>query len=416
MKNRFIITDVEIDKNQIRSHYITEGSNAWKDCFSNECSYIEIIYSQLVSSVPKGIGVIPLICNVLPIVWLMNAEIIVDELDKSFYDSIEEFKNGYIKMYPELQFQGLVTVNNLIPYTYNDNISAVLFSGGVDAFNTLFSSIDESPSLITLWGADISFDNEKGWKPVQQQVEKVADIFKLSYYIVRTNFRKIVSETNVTKFLQEKNSKLEWWHDFQHGIGIISHAAPIAYQYGIGTLYIASSFTAADTYTCASDPTIDNYVRFGKTKVVHDGYEYNRQMKIRNICNFAEKHHLKVPLRVCWESNTGDNCCSCEKCYRTMMGILAEGKDPRQLGFSKYNAVVRKNMLHDLRYGFIAKYNNFRYRYIQQRLREIYTDKNCPKDLKWFYRLKFKKDMSPWDKFWSRCWRKWKTLSRKDRK
>lgn len=410
MKNQFIVTEVEVHQNQILCYYTIQGNTSWHNCFPKEYSCLEVTYSQSIGDVPKGVAVIPLLCDVLPIVWLMDAEIVVDELDQSFYNSIAGFKNGYIKMYPELKFGGLVTAKKLISYTYNTEKSAVLFSGGVDAFNTLFSNMAEHPALITLWGADIACDNEEGWKPVQQQVEETAAKFDLSYYIVRTNFRKIISEATMTNFVQEKNHALGWWHDFQHGIGIISHVAPIAYQYGIGKVYIASSFTAADTYTCASDPTIDNFVRFGNTVVIHDGYEYNRQMKIHNICSYTEEHHVTAPLRVCWKSTTGRNCCTCEKCYRTMMGVLAEGKDPQKLGFTKYDATVRKNMLHDLRYGLISKYNKRRYCYIQQRLREVYTRKNCPNDLKWFYRLKFEDTMPHWEKFWLRCRRKWKRM------
>lgn len=410
MNNQFIITKVEIHDKQLCCYYMLKGEESWKKCFIKEHSSIEISYSQVITDVPKGIGVIPLICNVLPIIWLMNAELIVDELDETFYYSIPEFKNGYIKMYPELKFQGGVTVNKLVSYTHNADNSAVLFSGGVDAFNTLFSKISKAPSLITLWGADIDFENEQGWKYVQRQVENISKEFELPNFIVHTNFRKIISEANLTRIIQERNSKLNWWHDLQHGIAIIGHAAPITFQYGIGMLYIASSFTEKDTYTCASDPTIDNYVKFGKTEVVHDGYEFNRQMKIHNICNYAEQHNITVPLHVCWENSAGNNCCSCEKCYRTMMGILVEGKNPKQFGFSKYNANVRKHMLHELHYGFVAKYNISRYYCIQQRLHEVYTKKNCPNDLKWFYQLKFKEEMSLGVKFWLRCRKKIKSF------
>lgn len=49
---------------------------------------------------------------------------------------------------------------------------ATFFSGGVDAFSTLISHIDETPELFTLWGNDILYDNQSGWKNVEKHIEK----------------------------------------------------------------------------------------------------------------------------------------------------------------------------------------------------------------------------------------------------
>jgi hypothetical protein len=37
---------------------------------------------------------------------------------------------------------------------------------------------------------------------------------------------------------------------------------------------------------------------------------------------------------VCYFSTDGKNCCKCEKCSRTITGLLLEGIDPNQHGFS----------------------------------------------------------------------------------
>ena len=89
-----------------------------------------------------------------------------------------------------------------------------------------------------------------------------------------------MDESKLTK-LVEKYANDDWWHGFQHGIGLIGHAAPLAYLFNIDNLYIASSYTIKDKgkVTCASDPTIDNYVKFSDCHVIHDGYEYGRQEK-----------------------------------------------------------------------------------------------------------------------------------------
>ena len=41
------------------------------------------------------------------------------------------------------------------------------------------------------------------------------------------------------------------------------HAAPLAFNLKLKTVYIASSYTKDDDVTCASSPTIDNNVEYG---------------------------------------------------------------------------------------------------------------------------------------------------------
>lgn len=396
---QIICNKVIIDQYRIECRYTVKGEELLSSFFA-EPYLFKAIYDIDISNVPLSIAVIPFVCNVLPIIWVQDTELIVDELDQQFYESIEKFKEGYIAMYPDMQFKGKVSPKQIINNQYAADKSAVLFSGGVDAFTTLISHIEENPSLITLWGADIAYNNVDGWKAVDKQVCDTSDLLDLDHYIVRTNFRDFILDHILKNYLNTINPKYGWWHDFQHGIGIISHAAPLAFKLGLEKVYIASSFTKNDigSYTCASDPTIDNYVKFGSTKVVHDGYELNRQMKIKKICDYTEANKLNLPVRVCWVSKDGKNCCKCEKCYRTIMGVLAENKDPKSLGFERYDENIRHHMLKELRWKKISKYNFRRYRYIQDKLRNNYTLDNCPADLKWFYKLKFSDRVSLPDK------------------
>lgn len=77
-----------------------------------------------------------------------------------------------------------------------------------------------------------------------------------------------------------------WWHEFQHGMGLITLMAPVAYKEKVRRLYIASSYTAdVKNLICTSGPSIDNFVQFSGCEVVHDGFESNRQEKVRYIVN-----------------------------------------------------------------------------------------------------------------------------------
>lgn len=290
-----------------------------------------------VSSVPDGVAVVPFLANVLPIIWLTNAELIVPEIDATFFEAIPKIKKGYEDMYPMLDFGGKITPARITDNRHSEATSSAasicLFSGGVDAYCTLFRHLDERPQLLTLWGADIKLTDNKGWAVVNAQNRDAARKFGLVLNIVKSNFRTFINDGALNALVAASGDN--YWHGFHHGAGIISHAAPLAWLKNLETVYIASSYTAADRgkYTCASDPTIDNHMKWGATHTVHDAYELTRQQKVHLICKEAERTGIKPELRVCWIETGGRNCCHCEKCLRTIFELIAEGRDPKEYGF-----------------------------------------------------------------------------------
>ena len=364
-----------------RIEYECEIYGDWKKYFTNEKFFVE--YSIPINKINRSIAIIPILGTVLPISWLFDAEIKVDEIDKMFYESIPEFKKGYEEMYPQLEFLGKLSAIEIVENNQEKNIPAMLFSAGVDAFDTLISHIKEKPALITIWGADISVDNNDGWSVVEKHRDDVVTDWKLNGVTIKSSFKKWIEECILSEYtLKMVNDS--WWHGFHHSIGMFALTAPVAFCEGYTKLYVASSFTPADigNYTCASDPTIDNYVKFCGCSVVHDGYEFNRQDKIHNICKYSQTKNEQIKLRVCWESIGGSNCCHCEKCYRTMLGIFAERMNPEHFGFSE------KKWLENVSMIFMPQ--NFkvsRYKCIQRRMRENYKINEIPKSLNLLYKV-----------------------------
>lgn len=345
MRNRIEIGSPDICGNKIEISYFVEGidpwwGNPWMRFFQDHnregmkiSSPFVVEYSEDISGVPESVAVIPLICNVLPAAWLCDAEIVVDSIDEDFLNSVPLIKKGYMEMYPMLQFKGKITakkiVRNKIP---NQRKSACFFSGGADSVSTLITHRNENPTLITLWGSDIKISDVQSWEKVDGFVKKSADRFGVPYVSVKTNFREIVTEWEMDPLI--KDSGDGYWHGFQHGIGIASHAAPYAYAKGITTVYMASSYCERDgQYTCASHPTIEGNLKFSGAVIVHDEYEKARMDKLENISRYKTETGQNVFLRVCWEKEGGGNCSSCEKCLRTMIGLFSLGQNPMEFGF-----------------------------------------------------------------------------------
>jgi len=387
--NKIIVKNIDVKDNKICVRFDVSGSDEWLNCFVEP--YEDVIeYNVNVAGTPDSVAVIPFVSNLLPVIWLFDAELCVDELDEEFCNCIQDVKKGFCDMYYDYKFGGKVTANKLIKNHSESDKSLVLFSGGVDAFHTVISHIDEKPYLASVWGADMYIDNVNGWANIEAHIKDSAEKLNLESIIIKSNFREYLSYSYLTDFVKQVREKVEWYHDFQHGPVLICLTAPLAYTLGIGKVYIASSFSPEliGNYTCASDPTMDNYYHFCDTNVIHFGFEYNRQGKIHEICEFNSTHNNIINLRVCWNDYNGGNCCLCEKCIRTSLAIIAEGKNPADYGFTLYNDEIRAQMLEKLKKKYRPQFQYNRYFCIQELLKKTYTYKSCPDDLKWFYKLK----------------------------
>lgn len=341
---------ISILKPNVQEGHLTipfECSDELKKYFTS--FHFSVEYSETVAGVPDSILVIPLVCNLLPLVRLTNCSLNIETLDKDFYDGIEKIKAGYVKMYPMLEFKGNLQVKRLAstPSPSGARRNAAFFSGGVDAFATLVAHAKEYPVLLTVRGADIALDDEEGWSNVTQHVKVTQDTFGCDAIFIMTNFKCFLNYKTLQDLISK--SKESWWHGFQYGIGLLGLAAPMACIKGFSTIYIASSHTKNEQVTCASHPSIDNHVAYCGCRIKHDQYEYTRQNKIAHICEYVHKTNKKLFLRVCWMSRGGKNCGICEKCLRTIYGILAEGRDPENFGFpgvgsqyAKLEKIIRK--------------------------------------------------------------------------
>ena len=345
-KSSIKVDRIQVEGNRISVTYSTAGIIG--KYLNGEPFIVE--YQEDVSRVPEYVAIIPFLANTLPIVWCCDASVVVEEVDESFYKSINDIKVGYERMYPSLTLGGTIGVKRLCqspPRTLHR--AAMFFSGGVDSTSTLLSrlTVGDRPDLITIWGSDIPLDHSSGWKRVKDSVSRVGSEFGLKNVFIKSNFRTFLDEKALDS-LVSPTIKDSWWHGIQHGMGIIGHVAPYAFLHQIGTVYMPGTYSEQEVVnsalTCASDPSIDESVRFLDAKIVHEGFLQTRQDKIRGICDYYSKTGKPLSLRVCFESTAGYNCGTCEKCGRTIMAIMSEGGNPNDFGFS-----VNKNAVTEIR-------------------------------------------------------------------
>ena len=330
--NRIKITDIRVE-DLTRVLFDYEVTGEWKRCFkSQRTAFID--YDEDISDVPYSVLAVPFICNIITAAWVCDATIEAGSLDADLMDHLDDIRSGFEKMYPMQKFGGSVEAERERVFSIGQNKGAAcFFSGGLDAHATLLRHINEKPSLISIWGSDIKLDDKEGWDNAISHIKETAEQFEVVSHVVKSDFRSVLSEEELDTRILDTGEK--WWHGFQSDLAVISHAAPLAYIYGWQRIYIASTFSEdiKGKYVGAGDPSIDDHVHFTGCDIVHDGYEINRQQKTELLVKYHERTGKKLFLRVCWEARGGKNCCRCEKCYRTVLGLVAEGADPNDYGF-----------------------------------------------------------------------------------
>ncbi|MRH42709.1 hypothetical protein GH741_08415 [Aquibacillus halophilus] len=305
--------------------------------FFNEKSFFSS-YSISIDSVPDSILSIPLLANLLPVAWANDVNLFIDEVDETFYESIPVLKDAFQKMYPKLNLGGHLIANKIVKNEANNlSRSSQLFSGGIDSLTTYIRRSNETPYLVTIWGADVRLDEFEAWEQVRNYNSKLAKDLKTEIVFVKSNFKEFLNQGQLKDEFGE--IVISWWAGVQHGLGLSGLCAPITYEKGLGTFYIGSSHTVDYKLPYGSHPSIDNNIKWGSTNVIHDSYDLTRQEKINMIADYITNKYGSLQIRVCWlPEGNGGNCNECEKCSRTIIGLILAGLDPNQHGFYVSNS------------------------------------------------------------------------------
>ena len=297
-------------------------------------------YSTPIEDVPKAILTIPAVANIAPVCWATDADLFIDTLDRTFCNSLQRVQDAFSDFYPILETSASTFVNKPrdVPAPLNDESSSgVLFSGGIDSLATLVRQHKESPTLFTVRGADIGLDQDDAWQRTRSLVSKCAAEYDLENQFIESNLYTFINRPTLSGLFGYDITDGAWWSGVQHGMGLLGISAPVAYDHGLSDLYIAATYTEDFDQPWGSHPAIDDKVAWSGTTCQHDGFELSRQQKIELLISHTEQEGLDLPIRVCYRSESAKNCSRCEKCCRTIVGLLVAGADPTEYGFAIYD-------------------------------------------------------------------------------
>ncbi len=189
--------------------------------------------------------------------------------------------------------------------------------------------------LITVWGSNVALENATGWAITRDKCKQFGRIHGHDNAFIKSNFFRFL----YTSKLKTVSKKIpNWWTHAQHGLGFAGLTAPLLIQRECTKLFIASTHTPEYKGAWGSDYPVDNKLRWAGIPVIHDSFDWSRQTKIRFIRGICENQRKPRPvLTVCMRADmriSVDNCGTCEKCLRTITGLLLEGENTTAYGFN----------------------------------------------------------------------------------
>lgn len=383
-----ILKKIDVNKTQVEFHFEARGK--LKEYFNTDKFFID--YQQDMSDVPKSVLTIPFVASLIPLMWLTDTVMWVEELDRTFYDSVFRIQSAYQRLYNHYPLKGNLVPAKLIENDYTpERESLLLFSGGIDANTTYVRVKDTNPLLF----------NIQGWYKNRgdQDIAADADIRDISAFAKREDLDFTFAKSNFAVLINtavfDKNIKKRlgdsWWHGFQHSMAFISIAIPLAYLSKIKRIYIASSVPMGEYVKCASYVTTDGEFKFANVGgCVHDGSELTRQDKVHVLQGYVNSIDRDYPIRVC--SFNDRNCCECDKCFRSILGIVAEGGDVKAYGFYTEKSLKEhfESIMEDRAQTFNIKgESSLHWPAIKKRMKENYENIEDKEFVDWFLTYDF---------------------------
>jgi hypothetical protein len=298
-------------------------------------------------AVPEGILVIPAVGNLVTLAWALGVELVVPALDERYVEALTAIKSTFQDFYPFFQsHRSAVVVGSRDAHAaVPSERVGLLFSGGIDSTTSLVEHDAVVTDLFSVWGADVPTRNVSLWNEhLRPTIMDDSIAQKKVQHFLRSNLRECLDEFRLDRDFGDLLTSRNWWGAVQHGLGLVSLTAPVAFQRGVRRLLIAATHSGDYAPPWGSSPRIDNHIAWSGTVVEHDGFHRTRQDKIQEVLApfILGGHEMKLTVCFMPRSGKSPNCSSCEKCFRTIAGLLLAGVDPNRCGFSMDESTLRR--------------------------------------------------------------------------
>jgi hypothetical protein len=204
------------------------------------------------------------------------------------------------------------------------NRNGFFFSGGIDSFATLRTNHLQNKPGDAMFITDgilvfgLEQDNPALFQHVVLSLAGVAEDTRIRFIPVYTNAYLIYRQ-------EDAEMDFQFW-GFEYG-GCALAAVAHAFSGYLTRISIASTCGLTNLSPWGSHPVLDPLYSSCDIRIRHDGITLTRLEKTRLVAEWdTALHHLRVCN--CYNKYTRHqlNCCCCEKCVCTMLGLAALGK------------------------------------------------------------------------------------------
>jgi len=394
MRNKIVLDKITVRNNLVLYDY--HSNDDLSAFFRTNRLFIQ--YEEDVSQVPLSLLTIPFVNTMAGFSWLTDSVLFVDEIDTTFYESFKQLKRAYGELHRVL-LKGMLVPSRFVDNSMEKNLdqSFLLFGGGVDCHSSFLRNRNTVSYLVNIYGWLHSVE-ERSNVDVSDAVrtKEYAQKMGVGALHIRSNFASLFDLQRIDNKLCKPIARTSYWYGFLHPLAFLSISCILAWKKGISNLLIASSFTKdrSDVH-CASFITTDSEFRFAVNGcTIHDGFELNRQDKVKLLVDYQINSDSFYPIQAC--SFNDHNCCQCEKCFRTIIELVAENADPRDFGFNNVQGTLKQHwsmiVARDISQWSIQKENYYHY-YAAKRMRENYENFDGEKKefVDWFLSFDFAK-------------------------
>lgn len=328
---------------EISSLHVSDNRLSVKLNFSEDIGkyflmdYFVAEYDEKIENVDKSILSIPILSTVITIAWAAGADVYMECLDKTYLDALGKVEAVFREWFPQFSFSTKIYVRNIVSNEFNNKRYALLFSGGLDSLTSYIRNKEKRPTLISIWGADNAspeYKKEESWSKFRNKLLSFANQEEVDIRFIKTNTGELINDKLLTEEYGEFEG--EWWEIVSHGLIYTGLSAPVTAN-GIETLLMASSYTNEYKKPNGSHVFVYADMSWGRgTKVVYDSHDLTRQGKIRSLLSGNSQYYPYVS--VC-QIHRESNCGFCEKCWRTITGLVLEDVDPQKCNFDIKNGI-----------------------------------------------------------------------------
>jgi hypothetical protein len=307
------IQEIKQERSSDRSRLSAEV--IWEEADRSPCQ----VYFEAAGEFADAIGYFPeafVAAALPPALWEGEKRILVEgELCPEFLDNVAVVTRVFQHWFPQISQSLPIEARRRSSAQNTQRRSAFFFTGGVDSLAVLRSNrlnfSPEHPASVQdgIIVFNLEVEDPKAFQYALNALSRIAEDANVTLLPVSTNVRVLKEDWSF------------WWTAHMGpALAAIAHSI----NKRIGSAIIGSDYDVPNLRQHGSHPLVDPYFSSFDLKVRYDGTAISRFDKLRllsdwqvgldnlRVCN---KQELYQPGRL--------NCGECEKCFRTMLGLIA---------------------------------------------------------------------------------------------